>query len=41
MEHVFANITSPKSKIALQAARKIALTCDRALKCMVMYYQRE
>ena len=30
MKHVFANITSPKSRIALQVARKIA-PCDRAL----------
>ena len=29
MEHVFANIASPKSRIALQVARKIAL-CDSA-----------
>ena len=28
MEHEFANITSPKSRIALQVARKIAL-CAR------------
>ena len=31
MEHVFANFTSPKSRIALQVARKIA-PCDRALR---------
>ena len=34
MEHVFANITSPKSAIALQVGRKIA-PCDRALRDVV------